>query len=342
MIALIAFTRRGCELGKALAGKLGGTLYTTDRLAGACSLLPSGSLHAWTKARFADAEARVFIGAAGIAVRAVAPFVADKFSDPAVVSVDVAGGFAVPLLSGHVGGANQLARRIAAVTGGQAAISTATDVNACFAVDVWAKEQNLVICERAAAKAVSAAILEGRAVGIESAYPITGEMPCGLGAPGAQVGICIGPTAAQQPFETTLHLVPKAVTLGVGCRRGAGREQLEAALRDFLEVHALPLTSICTLASIELKQDEPGLLALAARHGWKTQFFSAEALASEPGDFPPSGFVARTTGVDNVCQRAAQRAGGTIIIPKTICQGVTFAAAMGHVKLHWEEQENMK
>lgn len=337
MIALIAFTRRGCELGLRLSQALGGALWTTKRLSAELQLADAQSLQSWTKARFADSDALVFVGAAGIAVRAIAPNLKDKFSDPAVVSVDEAGRFCVPLLSGHVGGANALAKQIADITGGQAVISTATDVNARFAVDVWAKEQKLVICEREAAKAVSAAILDGAAVGLASAYPITGEMPAGLGAPGARVGICIGPTGAQSPFETTLHLVPRAVTLGVGCRRGTSQAQLEAALESFLGQNALPLAAVVSLASIDLKRDEPGLLALAASRGWKTRFFSAEELASEPGTFPPSGFVARTTGVDNVCQRAAQRAGGTIIIPKTVCRGVTFAAAMGRVELCWEE-----
>ena len=80
----------------------------------------------------------------------------------------------------------------------------------------------------------------------------------------------------------------------------------------------------------------PGLLALARAHGWPVTFYSAAELAQETGDFPPSDFVRKTTGVDNVCQRAAQRAGGTILIPKTICRGVTFAAAMGPVELTWE------
>src|SRR5699024_5485229 len=146
--------------GRRLAEKLPGTLYTTARLSEA-ERLPAADLAAWTAARFLDSEALVFISAAGIAVRAIAPFVKDKFTDPAVVSVDEAGHFAVPLLSGHVGGGNDLARRIAALTGGQAAISTATDVNGRFAVDLWSKAQNLHLVERAAAKAVSAALLEG-------------------------------------------------------------------------------------------------------------------------------------------------------------------------------------
>ena len=116
MISLIAFTRRGCLLGERLAEELAGRLWTTDRLAPETGLPACGKLRDWTEARFADSEALVFISAAGIAVRAIAPFVKDKFSDPAVVSVDEAGRFVVPLLSGHVGGANDLARRIAALT----------------------------------------------------------------------------------------------------------------------------------------------------------------------------------------------------------------------------------
>ena len=337
MISLIAFTRRGCQLGARLAEKLGGRLWATDRLAEELGLPPSGSLRAWTGARFRDSEALVFISAAGIAVRAVAPFVKDKFSDPAVVSVDEAGRFAVALLSGHVGGANALACRVAACTGGQAVTSTATDINGLFAVDVWAKQQGLVICERAQAKAVSAALLEGQSVGLSSDYPIHGKLPAGLVGPDAQIGIRIGPTMADNPFPQTLHLVPKAVTLGIGCRRGTPQAKLEAALAEFLTRNSIPMDAVCGLASIDLKKDEPGLLALSAEHGWPIVFFSARELAQETGDFPPSAFVERTTGVDNVCQRAAQRAGGTIIIPKTVCQGATFAAALGQVELCWEK-----
>lgn len=336
MIALVAFTRAGCTLGRRLTQNLGGTLWTSERLSASMGLPSCGDLQSWTGERFQDSEALIFISATGIAVRAIAPFVKDKFSDPAVVSVDEAGRFAVPLLSGHVGGANDLARRVAALTGGQAAISTATDVNGLFAVDQWARAQNLVLWEREKAKAVSAALLEGKPVAVRSAYPISGTMPRGLGMESANLGICIAPTAQERPFVRTLHLIPRAVTLGIGCRRGTEQVRLEAALEEFLDRFAIPAAAVRGLASIDLKQDEPGLLAFAEAHGWPITFFTAGELALEQGVFPPSAFVEKTTGVDNVCQRAAQRAGGTIVIPKTVCQGVTFAAAMGPVTLTWE------
>lgn len=335
MIALIAFTRTGCGLGKKLAQALGGTLWTTARLSAELNLPAYDDLQTWTGDRFRDSEALVFVSASGIAVRAIAPFVRDKMTDPAVVSVDEAGRFAVPLLSGHVGGGNALARRVARYTGGQAAISTATDVQGKFAVDVWAKAQNLVLTSRELAKAVSAALLEGKPVGVFSEFPISGPLPEGLTQGAADLGICVSRTMEPQPFARTLHLIPRAVTLGVGCRRGTAQAHLEDRLAAFLRDHALPEAAVTGLASIDLKQDEQGLLALAEAHGWPIRFFSAGELAQEQGAFPPSQFVAKTTGVDNVCQRAAQRAGGAVFIPKTACDGVTFAAAMGQGKLSW-------
>ena len=312
---------------------MGGQLYTSARLSSELGLPAVEDLTAWTGARFADSEAIVFLSATGIAVRAIAPHVRDKFTDPAVVSVDEAGRFAVPLLSGHVGGANTLAQRIAALTGGQAVVSTATDVNGRFAVDVWAKAQNLVLVERAAAKAVSAAILEGTPVGFRSRYPVSGPLPEGLTGGAAAIGILVDDTAGENPYETTLHLVPRAVTLGLGCRRGTTREALEAKISQVLAAHQLPWAAVTALASIDLKSDEPGLLALAEAYHLQTHFYPAAELAAEPGDFPASELVSRVTGVDNVCQRAAQRAGGRVFLPKTAGGGVTVAAAMGDVHL---------
>ena len=116
--AVIAFTRRGTALGRSLADALGSTLHVPARFAPEVGAEAYSSLEGWTAWAWARADALVFVGAAGIAVRAIAPHVRDKFSDPAVVSVDEAGRFVVPLLSGHVGGANELARRVAALTGG--------------------------------------------------------------------------------------------------------------------------------------------------------------------------------------------------------------------------------
>lgn len=123
------------------------------------------SLSQWTEDMFRQKRAMVFIGAAGIAVRAVAPFVCDKMTDPPVVAVDEGGQFCIPLLSGHVGGANELAVKMAAWLKGTAVITTATDVNGVFAVDVFASRNRLTIRDREEAKRISACLLEGETVG---------------------------------------------------------------------------------------------------------------------------------------------------------------------------------
>ena len=269
------------------------------------------------------ADALVFVGAAGIAVRAIAPHVRDKFSDPAVVSVDEAGRFVVPLLSGHVGGANELARRVAALTGGQAAVSTATDVNGLFAVDVWARERGMAITDRVLAKEVSAALLEGRPVGFASDF----GHPCpeGLTAGPAELGVWITDRTGEGPFPRTLRLVPRSLILGIGCRRGTPEAAIAAAADAALA--GLAPEAVAGVATIDLKKDESGLLAFCARRGLPLTTYSAEALAAVEGDFTPSAFVRGITGVDNVCERAAAAAGGRIIVPKQANNGVTAAVA---------------
>lgn len=126
------------------------------------------SLGQWTGAMFEEKRGIVFVGAAGIAVRAIAPFVRDKMTDPAVVAVDEAGHYCIPLLSGHMGGANELASRIAQWLHGTAVITTATDVNGVFAVDVFASAHGLAITDREEARRISAQLLEGREIGFFS------------------------------------------------------------------------------------------------------------------------------------------------------------------------------
>ena len=322
-VAVIAFTRRGAELGRKLAAALGGALYAPARFAADAGAEPVPALAAWTAARWEDSDALVFVGAAGIAVRAVAPHVRDKFTDPAVVSVDEAGRFAVPLLSGHVGGANELALRVAELTGGQAAVSTATDVNGLFAVDVWAKGNGLVITDRALAKEVSAALLEGKAVGFASdcGHPC----PAGLTQGPAEIGVWVTARTGAGPFSRTLRLAPKGLILGVGCRRGTERAAIEEAAAEALAGYE-PL-AVAAVATIDLKKDEPGLLAFCAARGLPLLTFSAGELSAAAGDFTPSDFVKGVTGVDNVCERAAAAAGGRIVVPKLAKNGVTASVA---------------
>ena len=168
IVRLISFTDKGEALARKLADLLPGV---ADRCNTPEPLAP------WTARWFAGADALVFVGAAGIAVRAIAPHVSSKATDPAVVVVDEGGRFAVPILSGHLGGANDLARRIGALLGAEPVVTTATDLRGLFPVDQWARVQHCAIPEPERIKGVSARLLAGETVALRSDWPISGPPP---------------------------------------------------------------------------------------------------------------------------------------------------------------------
>ena len=326
--AYLAFTAKGEALARRLAEALPGSV---SRCGG------DVTLKGWTAEHFAQDEALIFVGAVGIAVRAIAPHCRSKAADPAVVVVDEGGNFAVPLLSGHLGGANALARALAGICGAVPVITTATDVNGLFAVDLWAKAQNCAVLEPERIKRVSGALLAGQTVRYWSPWPVAGETPAGVKKADAPEAADFALTLT--PQGEALHLVPRIGVLGVGCRRGTTAQQLEEAFAAFCAASGLSPAAVCAAASIDLKQNEAGLLAFCQAHRWKLSFYSAAQLQAAPGTFTPSHFVQSVTGVDNVCERAAVlAAGGPLRIPKQAGGGVTFALALCPYAPDWRWQ----
>lgn len=199
-----------------------------------------------------------------------------------------------------------------------------------FAVDEWARCQNCAVLHPQCIRNVSGKLLAGKTVHIKTEEPVAGRPPQGVklvaeGTYDVYVGF------ASQP-EEILWLVPRAVVLGVGCRKGTTAETLEAAL----DALPLPRQAVCAAASINLKAQEPGLLSFCSQNGWNLQTYSAEELAQVPGDFSTSAFVKKTTGVDNVCERAAVRCSeGVLLCRKTAGAGVTLATAVKPYQLDW-------
>ena len=281
--AYLAFTDTGLALARRLA----------DALPGSVDRCGSGgvSLAGWTALQFAQSDALVFVGAVGIAVRAIAPHCRSKASDPAVVVLDECGRFAVPVLSGHLGGANDLARALAAVCGAVPVITTATDAHGIFAVDEWAKHQNCTVLEAERIKHVSSKLLAGQSVRFAAEFPVQGTPPAGVDPARTPAEADFALTLS--PAGDALHLVPHIGVLGIGCRRGTCAEQLEAAFADFCARHSLAPACIVAAASIDLKADEAGLLAFCRAHGWPITFYSAEQLRALSGPFTPSPRTAR-------------------------------------------------
>lgn len=323
-LAFLAFTEKGFALAGSLAQALGGSVMRCGK---------PDSLSDWTQKHFAEADGLVFVGAVGIAVRAIAPYIEKKWKDPAVVAVDECARFAVPLLSGHLGGANRLARAVSEVCGAQAVITTATDVNGVFAVDEWARCQGLSVIDPQHIKLISGKLLAGGSVKVHCPYPVEGECPTGVEVtPTLPADVAV----SVRQEEAVLSLVPKTVVLGVGCRKGTPQSTIESVLDYFLQENRLRLESICTIASIDLKKEEPGLIAFCNSHGWEFQTCTAEELRQVPGEFTPSAFVSQITGVDNVCERSAVFvSGGGLLIKKFAAGGVTMAAAEKPFRLDW-------
>lgn len=290
----------------------------------------------WARQGFEQADALIFCCASGIAVRAIAPHVRDKRTDPAVLVIDERGTFIIPLLSGHLGGANALAESLAKQLGATPVLTTATDVNGLFAVDVFAKANDLYIEDMALAKAVSAALLAGEKVGFRSDLPVEGALPAGLTPGEADLGILVS-AADEKPFPRTLRLIPRRYAAGLGCRRGKSEAELEAFLTENLARCGVGVHELKAISSIDLKKDEPGLVALANKLGLPFLTYSAEELQAAPGDFTPSAFVKETTGVDSVCERAAVLAsGGMLVVKKVAENGMTFALAKKEEAIRFE------
>ena len=290
----------------------------------------------WAQKGFAEADALVFVCASGIAVRAIAPHVRDKRTDPAVLVMDEDGRFVIPLLSGHLGGANELALDLATRLGAVPVLTTATDVNGLFAVDVFAKKNDLYIEDMALCKAVSAALLAGQPVGFRSDLPVLGDLPKELTMDDTDLGIYI--TAGRgAPFPRTLQLIPRRYTAGIGCRRGKSAEEMEAFLWENLEKCGVGVHELKALSSIDLKRDEPGLTALADKLGLPFVTFTAEELKNVPGAFTSSAFVKEVTGVDSVCERAAVLSSeGELVVQKIAQNGMTFALAKREEAIRFE------
>lgn len=326
--AYLAFTSKGLALARKLAAAQPGAVARCGE--------NGVTLANWTAAQFAQSDALVFVGAVGIAVRAIAPHCRSKATDPAVVVLDECGRFAIPLLSGHLGGANDLARRLAKACGAVPVITTATDANGVFAVDEWAKHQHCLVAEPARIKKVSGALLAGRTVRFASGWPIQGTPPAGVEPAGDAVQASFALTITPTMTPNALHIIPRIAVLGIGCKRGTPADKLADAFAAFCAETKLAPQSIAAAASIDLKKDELGLAEFGQKQGWPVTFYAADELRAAPGQFAHSDFVQSITGVDNVCERAAVlAAGGPVWAHKWARDGVTFAVALRPFTPDW-------
>lgn len=372
-LAIISFTENGIKLSQTVAKRLSRrkvTLYTK------CSRYTAEDLkvqrvkellQVWTAQRMAEGDALLFIGACGIAVRAIAPNLTDKLHDVPVLVMDEEGQYVIPILSGHVGGANELARELADLMDACPVITTATDVQKKFAVDLFAKRNHLEIMNKDGIAKVSAKALAGeqltiaiRAQNIEFCHPkfcevreedfTEAENPllreasmhkqdqeaCGVEPP-----LRLVPYVKNQPVDIVVSempdnknaliwLRPRRYVVGMGCRKNKDTEELLAFYQETLEQAMVEPGEVYALASIEKKKDEPGLLAISERMRIPFFTYTEEELNRVGECVHSSEFVKAQVGVDNVCERAAFAGcgvSGWLIYEKHAFDGMTIAIA---------------
>lgn len=313
------------------------------------------SLAEWVKQHMQQEDALLFIGACGIAVRAIAPNLTDKLHDVPVLVMDEMGRYVIPILAGHVGGANELAHTLAAAMQAQVVITTATDIQDKFAVDLFAKKHHLQILNKDGIAKVSAKVLAGEEITISVESGHYTEVEDGTGdhaqnknnrrkyeivrckrqnihvvdyPPNGQVDIIV----AEDPkrYDALIYLRPKQYVVGMGCRRDKDPTKLIAFYRETLQDAGIEEAQVYALASIDKKKDEAGLIAISQKARIPFLVYPAEKLLKVEGDFHASAFVEAQVGVNNVCERAALAgcgANGKLIYEKHAKDGMTIAIA---------------
>ncbi|MEG0291139.1 MAG: cobalamin biosynthesis protein [Anaerovoracaceae bacterium] len=287
-------------------------------------------LKEWTQACFFDCDLIVFVSATGIAVRTIAPYLVSKTVDPAVVVLDDKGDFVISLVSGHIGGGNDIARMIGEEMGSTPVITTSTDVNGKLAIDEWAVKNNMVIGDMAMAKKIAMFLLKGIKVGMVSQIDLGDNMPKDLLLNDqTDIGVNIS-WKRQNVFSRELKLIPKKIALGIGCKKDTDKTTIEKVVLAKLFEEDIDFRAIDRIGTIDIKKDEQGLIEFCRELDCEMITYTAKELEEAEGEFEPSDFVKSVTGTDNVCQRAATLVSnnGEILFEKFAKDGVTVSAAV--------------
>jgi cobalt-precorrin 5A hydrolase len=290
-----------------------------------------GRLSDAVAARFHQYDCHVFIFSTGIAVRIIAPLLSSKLTDPAVVVLDDQARHAVSLVSGHIGHGNRYACQIGHLLGATPVITTATDVNALPSIDLVADRQNLYIETPDVIKTINMAFLENRKIGLHD--PLNRVAPL---IPDHWTADCRNTPQVFCDWRTTpvsretLVLRPRVLAVGVGCNRHTPVEAIMEFYTAVLTDAGISRHSVFTLATSDIKKDEPGILALAEYLDLPIRFYDNPRLSSVETIQTPSQTVEKHIGVKSVCEAAAILAShnGTLILPKQKNADVTLAIAL--------------
>lgn len=332
--AVVALNYRSIEEAKKLRGSFKGydiKIYTIEKYLEDGLLPLSGGLRRYNEVLFKEYKVIIYVMAMGIIVRDIAPYLKHKSVDPAVLCLSVDGSYVIPVLSGHLGGANELAFEISENHGAVAVITTASDVLGKSAVDVIAKANDLVITSFKAAKDLTAQIINNEKVVIltdqESNFDYKGDMAIVDEVPDDAQGIIY--VGYNKKIASTLpvaRLIQKRLVIGIGARRDTPYLKIDAFLKEIFEEKNLDLKAIKAIASIDIKADEQGIIDLSDKMKVPFMTYSAEDLSKVADRFDQSEFVKSITGVGAVAMPSGCLASndGACIVEKVAKDGMTL------------------
>lgn len=347
-IAVVAITGGGARLGQKLCKSMAGLqLYVSSRYAGqvgsGCRRFEPAGLKDLITSLWNKYDGFVLIMATGIVVRVIAPLLKSKETDPAVVVMDDAGRFAIALLSGHLGGANELAERCAFASGARPVITTATDVNDLPSFDMLAKDQGWVIDDISRVKTLNTLLLDNEEIAVVDPTGETRLWLHGRGKVTFHETLAEASASSARGFllvtnrhlppqtcpETLLILRPRNLVLGIGCNRGTPADEIEELVTLHLKRLFLSPKSVCCIASVAAKRDEAGLVEFAMRLHVPLRCFESDELNQIAFPSPPSVHALAAVGVAGVAEPAAILAsgGGRLLLHKVKSANVTLAVA---------------
>lgn len=307
--------------------------YNGERLSKECNVYrfyENFNLKEVTEKAFKTSESIIFISSIGIAVRAISSFVVSKDIDPGVVTVDLSSKYAISILSGHIGGSNNLALEVSKILNCHPIITTATDTMNIKAPDIIAKNNNLLIDDLRKAKYISALLVDGKEVGIKDEYDII-DITKGyrrltkLEEDSIWVTNKIKYEDIELDYCKILKLIRKDIVLGIGCKRGTSYKKIKEFILESLKKYNYDFRAVKSIVSVDLKKDEDGIIKLSENFGCPFITYTNDQIKLVEDKYEKSEFVFKTLGVHSVCEPCVDLSGADIVVNKIKHEGITLA-----------------
>ncbi|EET86271.1 cobalamin (vitamin B12) biosynthesis CbiG protein [Clostridium carboxidivorans P7] len=320
-IAVISVTEQGDIIAEKLKECLDIDLYSRE------SVKKSG-IKVLTEKIIKEYKAIIFVSSTGIAVRAIANYLESKDKDPAILVIDSSSKFVISLLSGHLGGANELTLKVANILKSIPVITTATDNMGVTAPDIIAKNYGLVIDDLKDAKKIAALLVDKKQVAFLDKKNII-TLPKGYTSNIKEAeGVVYVTHNLKENSDiykkNMLRLIRKDIILGIGCRKDFDPERMRDSVDDILAEYNLDKRAVKAVATVEIKKDEKAILKLKEYLECELKIFSLEEIRKIHHKYLGSDFVEKTIGVRAVCEPCVELMGAELITEKIKANGMTI------------------